>query len=147
MFDEEHIGVLTDDGKLVINEAYCHNGHDLLDNELEISGYPSIKLLVSDKKHEEIINISAVEGDQQRKFKKGFADKTLLTVSCPMCKEELDNIAPCDCVKGSKYVAIYLNKKRTFGGCVGVCNSWGCFRSFMGSAWRIISRLADKTSK
>lgn len=147
MFDEENIGTLTEDGKLVLTEAYCHNGHSLVDKSVKISGYPSIQLLVSDGKHEEMVNISAVEGDQEKKYKKDFKKNTLLVVSCPTCKEELDNIAPCDCIKGSKFVAIYLNKKRSFTGCVGICNSWGCYRSFMGSAWRIISRLADKTSK
>ncbi|MFH1223032.1 MAG: hypothetical protein V1647_01660 [Pseudomonadota bacterium] len=146
MFDEQNTGTLTDDGKLIISEAYCHNGHRLIDEEVKISKYPSIKLLVSDGKNEEIINISAIEGDQQKKFKKGFANGTLLIISCPVCKEELDNIAPCDCIKGSKFVAIYLNKKRSFSTCLGVCNSWSCYRSFMGSAWRIISRLADKSS-
>ena len=144
---EENENLLTEDGKLVVTTAYCHNGHSLIDPKVEISGHPSIKLLVSDGKREEIIHISAVQGDNVKKFDKDFPENSLLVISCPTCKEELDNIAPCDCIKGSKFVAIYFNKKRSFSGCVGICNSWNCYRSFMSTAWRIISRLADKSAE
>ena len=147
MFDESNENLLTEDGKLIVTHAYCHNGHNLIDTKTKISGYPAIKLFVSDGKHEEIIHISAVQGENVKKFEKGFPKNTLLTISCPTCKEELDNISPCDCIKGSKFVAIYLNKKRSFSGCVGICNSWECYRSFMNTAWRIISRLADKSGE
>ena len=146
VFDDNQ-SVLTEDGRIVVTQAYCHNAHNLIDEEVKIAGYASIKLLLSDGKHEEVINMSAVDGDHTKKYKKGFSKDSLLVISCPICKEELDNIAPCDCIEGSKFVAIYLNKKRSFSGCVGVCNSWNCYRSFMGSAWRIISRLADKETK
>ena len=149
MFEEENTGtILTENGKLVITQAYCHNGHDLISNDVKISGYPSIKLTVAghDNKKQDVY-ISAVDGDHEKQGGKGFKDNQLLTICCPVCEEELDNIAPCDCTKGSKFVAIYLNKKRSFTSCLGVCNSWGCYRSFMNSAWRIISRLADKTAR
>ena len=136
--------VLNEDGKFVVTEAYCHNGHELMDPTVKISGYPSIKLLAISDDKKEYINISAVENDHGKKGGKGFKEKELLTLACPVCEEELDNIAPCDCVRGSKFVAVYLNKKRSFSSCVGVCSSWGCYRSFMNSAWRIISRLADR---
>jgi len=145
-FDDNQ-SILTEDGKVVVTQAFCHNAHDLINKDVKVSGYPSINLLVSDDgKTEQMVYISAIQGDQVKKFDKPYKDNTLLTISCPICKEELDNIAPCDCIKGSKFVAIYMNKKRSFSGCVGVCNSWSCYRSFMGSAWRIISRLADKKS-
>lgn len=144
-FDDNQ-SVLTEDGKVVVTQAFCHNAHNLINQDVKISGYPSINLVVSDGKTEQMVYISSVQGDQAKKFDTAYPDNTLLTISCPICKEELDNIAPCDCTKGSKFVAIYLNKKRSFSGCVGVCNSWNCYRSFMGSAWRIISRLADKIS-
>ena len=148
MFEESNENLLTtEDGKLIVTHAYCHNGHDLIDNETKISGYPSIQLLASDGKREELLHISAVQGENVKKFEKGFPKNTLLIISCPTCKEELDNISPCDCIKGSKFVAIYLNKKRSFSGCVGICNSWECYRSFMNTAWRIISRLADKSGE
>ena len=136
--------VLTEDCKYVITEAYCHNGHDLIDKKVKISGSPSIKLLAISADKKEEINICAVEGDQSKKGGEGFKNKELVALSCPVCEEELDNIAPCDCIRGSKFVAIYLNKKRSFSSCVGICSSWGCYRSFMSSAWRIISRLADR---
>ncbi len=144
-FDQDQ-NVLTEDGRVVVTQAYCHNGHDLINNDVKVSGYPSINLLLSDGKSEQLVYISAIQGDNSKKFDTTYPEHTLLTVMCPVCKEELDNIAPCDCVKGSKFVAIYLNKKRNFSSCVGICNSWNCSRSFMGSAWRIISRLADKNS-
>jgi len=147
MFDESNENILAEDGKLVVTHAYCHNGHSLIETKVKISGFPSIKLRVSDGKIEEIIYISAVQGDNVKKYEHGYPKNTLLVVSCPVCKEELDNISPCDCIKGSKFVAIYLNKKRSFSGCVGVCNSWDCYRSFMNTAWRIISRLADKSNE
>lgn len=144
-FDENQ-SILTEDGKVVVTQAFCHNAHDLINKEVKLSGYPSINLLVSDGKTEQTVYISSVQGDQTKKFEKDYPKNSLLTISCPVCKEELDNIAPCDCTKGSKFVAIYLNKKRSFSSCVGICNSWSCYRSFMGSAWRIISKLADKMS-
>ena len=154
MFEEENIKtddtntILTEDGKIVVNEAYCHNGHNLMSPDVKIAGYPSIRLLITDpkgKKHD--LYISAVDGDHEKKGGEGIKQGQLLVVSCPICEEELDNISPCDCTKGSKFVAIYMNKKRSFSSCVGVCNSWGCYRSFMNSAWRIISRLADKSAR
>jgi hypothetical protein len=146
LMNNENI-VLTEDGKYLVTEAYCHNGHNLVDTKTKISGYPSIKLLAISGDKKEEIHISAVEGDQSKKGGEVFKDKELLSLSCPVCEEELDNIAPCDCIKGSKFVAIYLNKKRSFSSCVGICNSWTCYRSFMNSAWRIISRLADRDKK
>ncbi|MEI6080023.1 MAG: hypothetical protein WCQ53_05270 [bacterium] len=148
-FEEENTStILTEDGKLVVTQAYCHNGHDLISSESKISGYPSIKLLIIDeknKKHD--VYISAVDADHTRKGGDELKKDQVVTVACPVCEEELDNIAPCDCTKGSKFVAIYLNKKRSFTSCVGICNSWGCYRSFMNSVWRIISRLADNPTK
>lgn len=145
-FEEENTStIMTEDGRLVVTRAYCHNGHELISNEVKISGYPAIKLLISDGKEKEYVYISSVDADRSKKGGAGFKDNQLLTVACPVCEEELDNIAPCDCTKGSKFMAIYLNKKRSFTSCVGICNSWGCYRSFMNTAWRIISRLADKS--
>lgn len=136
--------VINEDGKFVVTEAYCHNGHELIDPKEKISKYPSIKLLGVSGSNREEIHISAVESDQTKKGGAIFKDGEVLTLCCPVCEEELDNIAPCDCVKGSKFFAIYLNKKRSFSSCVGICSAWGCYRSFMNSAWRIISRLADR---
>ncbi|MEI6093164.1 MAG: hypothetical protein WCQ47_05715 [bacterium] len=147
-FEEENTStIMTEDGRLVVTRAYCHNGHDLMSNEFKISGYPSIKVLISDVNKKQDVYISPVDGDRTKHGGDGFNEHQLVTISCPTCEEELDNIAPCDCTKGSKFVAIYLNKKRSFTSCVGICNSWGCYRSFMNTAWRIISRLADKSAR
>jgi len=148
IMNPENNTILTADGRIVVTEAYCHNGHSLMAPDVKISGYPSVRLLVTDDKNKkQDIYISAVDGDHEKKGGEDYKPGQILTISCPTCEEELDNIAPCDCTKGSKFVAIYLNKKRSFSTCVGICNSWGCYRSFMNSAWRIISRLADKSAK
>ncbi|MBN1115104.1 MAG: hypothetical protein JXA66_07165 [Oligoflexia bacterium] len=131
---------MTDD---VITKAFCHNSHDLLDNENTISGYPSIKLLFCNGRISEYVYFSAVRSDNTRIGGDMFDGPEGISIKCPVCREELDSIAPCFCSEKGVQVAVYLDGKRSFNDSIGVCTNPECHNSLKKSAWQILAVSAD----
>jgi hypothetical protein len=118
---------------------FCHNGHSLVTEEVRIDSAPSIRLLVNNGDKEGIVYFSTVRGSKLIKSDIKFNSDDLFSIMCPECKEELDNIAPCPCSKGSKFVAVYVSRARSFNESVGVCNRHDCSRLYLSDTWKIIS--------
>lgn len=114
---------------------FCHNAHQLSNED------NSINLILIGKNNEELVNYSYKDSKwlaSASNFKVGEK----LKIVCPICKEELDNIAPCSC-SGLTY-AIYSDTKRSFSNSVAMCNSWGCIHSLKKSAWKAIKEFSEK---
>jgi hypothetical protein len=120
-----------------LQEAYCHNGHDLISTDVLIYGESTIKLLAKNNEVKTYIYISTKENDNTIKADKIIKEGSILELLCPICEEELDNIAPCLDGKG-KYLAIYLDKKRNFSNSIGICNCWGNYKNLKKPTWQII---------
>jgi len=103
---------------------YCHNSHLL-------SAYENnIKLLIKAKNIEQELELI-------------FKDKEIVKILCPVCKEEMDTIAPCSC--GGIYYAIYTDGKRSYSNCIAMCNNWNCNNSLSKTAWAVIKQYSEKS--
>lgn len=120
-------------------EYFCHNGHSLLCEEVKVNNSASIKLLFATANKEGLVYLSPEQDKNIIKAETEFKDNELLRIMCPECKEELDNIAPCKCSNGSKFVALYLNRNRSFNDSVGLCNRWKCSNLYLQNTWKILS--------
>ncbi|MBW1810365.1 MAG: hypothetical protein JRJ87_19370 [Deltaproteobacteria bacterium] len=120
----------VDDVIIQVTQVFCHNGHNLLINTDELfDGAPGISLLVSDGTSSGEVILSPFHGDHRRFGKTNFAAGTEITVSCPVCKEELKQLSSCSCEDKGKLLKLYLNSELNEANLVGLCNIWGCHRS------------------
>ena len=120
----------VDEVIIQVTQVFCHNGHNLLINKDELfDGSPGISLLVSDGTSSGEVVLSPFHGDHRRFGKTGFAKGTELTVSCPVCKEELKQLSTCSCADKAKLLKLYLTPDLDEANLVGLCSIWGCHRS------------------
>jgi len=114
---------------------YCHNSHFLSEAE------NTIKLLIKSKNIEQELEFFKVN-ELWQVMENKLEDKEIIKVYCPVCKEEMDSIAPCTC--GGLYYAIYSNGKRSYSNCLAMCNTWNCKNSLISSAWKAIKQYGEK---
>jgi len=72
-----------------MTKAVCPKGHDLIDNELKIGGFPSIKVAFKQSFTEGYINLDPVYGRYMHHFGKDFNSAESAEVSCSQCKTSL----------------------------------------------------------
>lgn len=115
---------------------YCHNSHLLSNYE------NNLKLLVKSKNLEQELQFNKIN-ELWELEENNFKAKELVKILCPVCKEELDTIAPCEC--GGIYYAVYKDGKRSYSNCVAICNTWNCKNSLLTSAWAAIKHFSEKS--
>ena len=102
------------EGKVVITEAYCQNGHSLI-SDVKINEQNGLNFIYTDQertKEGEIV-ISAVVGDRTKvDLDKTIFDKEeIVKILCPTCRNELPVLFMCDC--GAPIYLIYIDKRST----------------------------------
>jgi len=134
----------VDDVIIQVTQVFCHNGHNLiLNSEKLFDGQPGISLLVSNGKTSGEVVLSPFHGDHRRRGMQDFKDGEHITVSCPVCKEELKPLAPCSCSKDGRLVKLYLTPKISEDNIVGLCNVWGCHRSKVFDQAQLLSAYVE----
>jgi len=122
--------VTMDHGKLIVREAYCPNGHSLI-NETKIDKHRSIHFIYSsqDGKEERDILVSAVVGQCSKIILNGkpFNEGEVVKVLCPTCRVELKKLVDCKC--GAPIYLFYLdtNLDNQYG--QSFCSRIGCVKA------------------
>jgi hypothetical protein len=118
------------DGHLVVNEAYCPKGHNLISG-VKIDDEPGIHFIYTDEtgKKETDIVISPVVRKCRKKILKGdgFQKNEIVKILCPMCRTELDVLFECEC--GAPIYLFYIDKKRDYYYGQSFCSRIGCVKA------------------
>lgn len=136
----------------IIKQAFCPNGHNLVDKKHIISGYPSIRLRYKRKDNTKTeIAISAVLGDPQKIILHGnliFGE--LVGIHCPICDVKLPILTHYKPGKGEPgfnkneiidIVALYLTPELDYSKAISFCNKVGVVHSSIKYAHEIISDI------
>jgi len=133
--------------KVVINAAYCPNGHNLVSLDTEVSGFPSILLGFSGSTGIGRIAISAVLGDPARCLVDGVLpeDGAVVTLHCTVCGDPLDVLGECACTPGALAVLAYLYPRRDPYQAIAFCSSLSCDNSAVIRAGEAIRTQTGQT--
>jgi hypothetical protein len=124
---------------VLLTGAYCPRGCQLiLPDAARFDDHPGITLHAAAGTVSGTIVLSPIQGDH-RKTGLSFPPGTLVTLSCPFCRIELPFLGPCACSTNGQYVGLYTVQVPDPNYTVGICRRWGCFRSFLKDAGRIVT--------
>lgn len=128
------------DGKvIVITQAYCQNGHSLIDRKAMFNNHPGIVLKVEQNGNEGNIALSPIVGDKTRVcLCIELEDGKTVKLSCPECGEELPVHSPCDACD-EDLIAMFLTPKGDFNHCIAVCNKVGCPKANIVSSGELVA--------
>jgi len=133
--------VRQDDVLVVLTQAFCPQGHNLIRPGEQFEGFDGLQLWVSDGAKEGLLTVSPIHGDSS---KRGFTARkgTKVELACPECKTPLAHLHRCSCGKGTLRT-IYLTPDRSDAHQAAVCDIWGCQRSRVIDANEILSEFID----
>lgn len=122
--------VIEAEGKAVITEAYCQNGHSLI-SDVKIDRQKGIHFIYTDqdgKKETELV-ISALVGQRTKVNVKGelFEMGEVAKVLCPACRTELPILFLCECE--APIYLIYLDKSSNPRHAQSFCSRVGCTKA------------------
>jgi hypothetical protein len=125
-------GVVLEKEKLHITRAFCPDGHALITEWSQtFRGRPGIQLWAQGSHGGQVVTLSPFQGDSTKVYDWEFETGEVLDVRCPECGMPLPVMAPCGCAPDSSWIIMFLNQKQDFKDAVGVCNAWGCPRSYI----------------
>lgn len=130
---------------IVITQAFCPNGHNLVRaNDALFDGYPGITLFVEFPEWSGEVSLSPIHGDHSRfGIPRTVPNGTLCEIRCPECEVELPALKTCGCDAGGKLVGVYLRKDLAEGDVVGICNVLGCYRSRILDKFELLSEFVE----
>jgi hypothetical protein len=134
--------VKHDDVLIVLTQAFCTTGHNLIRPGVQFHGFDALHLWVSDGETEGLVAVSPVHGDNSKQgpnFKKGAK----LEISCPECRTALPRLCRCSCGKGGWLRSIYLTPALSDTHQAAVCDIWGCPRSRVIDSSEILSEFIE----
>ena len=113
--DKIHKMAESDKTIWMVDQAYCTNGHSLMDKDHPIHGYPGIRLAFKLPNREGKIVISALAGDLTKKTISGELEPGVRHgLSCPHCHVPLPVLMSCGCISKGQLVVIGLTPKLNF---------------------------------
>ena len=114
--------------ELIVGEAYCPNGHNVVDASHPVGGRPGIKVAFRDPRGVEgLVVLSPVLGCLDKAVVRGRLVKgDALDVSCPECGVPLPVLTSCQCSSGGAINVLFLHPNRDIGNSIGFCNVVGC---------------------
>lgn len=120
--------MVSEDVYIIVTQAYCPNGHNLVDiSDHEFDGYKGISLKVASSKKEGILHVSPFHGDHS-KHGVCFESGEKVRISCPVCDAEFPVLGRCNCQQGDLRI-VYLTPNRNESHMIAVCDQWGCYLS------------------
>ncbi|MFH1428780.1 MAG: hypothetical protein ABIH39_03445 [Candidatus Margulisiibacteriota bacterium] len=119
--EEDHI-------RYVISEAYCPNGHSIIDKEHPINGYPGLRLKFKRPGMEGEFVLSAIENDFNKIVLSGeLKDGVKDDLYCPHCGEMFQTLVNCNCHAGAgDMILIGLTPELDINNAITFCNVTGC---------------------
>lgn len=113
---------------LVVQECYCHNGHNLISNKAVFNGYNGIIIKVRKDNKEGYVALSPVYGYKSRVcMDMELKEDEIWEMLCPECNEPLPLFSECSC--GGDLVALYSDEERSFANCMTLCNRINCYNA------------------
>ena len=115
---------------IVINDAFCPNGHSLISDEL-IQGEKGIHFIYASENgdKETDIVVSPVIRKRIKHILKGehFTKGDIVKVLCPVCRTELPVLLTCEC--GAPIYIFYLDDSLKHEYAQSFCSRIGCVKS------------------
>jgi hypothetical protein len=119
--------VIEAQGKVVVTEAYCQNGHSLI-SDIKINEQNGLSFIYTnqEQKKEAKIVISSEIGDRTivNLGKTKFDKKEIVKILCPTCRDELPVLFMCEC--SAPIYLIYLDKRTNPRHAQSFCSRIGC---------------------
>ncbi|HEY7746072.1 MAG TPA: hypothetical protein VIA07_07040 [Desulfuromonadales bacterium] len=112
----------------VVTEAYCPNGHNLINDLATFRGFNGITVQLRDERQVGQLSLSPIIGDLSRtffNFKR--VEGAIIEIGCPTCSEVFPPYDRCEC--GANLVALFTRPKKDFANCIGICPRIGCLHS------------------
>jgi len=122
--------VETEGENLIVDEAYCPNGHDLMsDNKINVHKGIHLIYTALDGSHEVNLILSPVVGKTDKVILSGepFNDGEIVKILCSVCRVELSILVPCEC--GAPVYIFYLDKQLNHQYGQSFCSRIGCSRA------------------
>ena len=134
----------VDNVHIVLTEAYCPAGHNLISDDNEtFDGYPGIRLKISDDTKSGILFVSPFHGDGTKQGEQNWKTGQKLHVSCPYCDAPIPRLAGCHCDPHSDVdgdlLKLYTTPALNDSHIMAFCNVWGCPRSRTIDNWNLVS--------
>ena len=108
-------------------EAYCPNGHNMINGRAKFSGYSGIVIDVEQDGERGKVALSPIYGDKSRiSLDIDLIDGKVLKLFCPVCGVALPPYSECTWCDKGKLIAFFLTPNADFSYCFGVCNMVGC---------------------
>jgi len=129
---------------LVIEECYCHNGHNLVCKKAIFNGFNGIIFKIKKDNQEGMVALSPVYGYKSRVcLDVELKEEEIWEIICPECNEPLPTFAKCSC--GGDLVAMFAEKEKDFSDCLTICNRINCFNAeiHLGNEMIALSTIFD----
>jgi len=115
------------DCRYLINEAYCPNGCNIMDEEHKIKNYPGLRIKYQRPGQEGEFVLSAIEGDFEKIILSGdLVDGVKDELFCPHCGVAFQKLVDCKCKPDADMVIIGLTPKLDLNNAITFCNITGC---------------------
>lgn len=113
--------------RYIINQAHCPMGCDILDQTIQINGFPGIRIKFRRPGVEGEFVISAIEGDFDKKILSGNLEEGVKDeLYCPHCNAMFKKLVNCNCHPDADMVVIGLTPKLDYNDAITFCNVTGC---------------------
>ncbi|MBN1434464.1 hypothetical protein JW921_06860 [Candidatus Fermentibacterales bacterium] len=131
---------------VVVNAAYCPNGHNLISLHHEVAGQPGIVLRFWGKRSGEgLLALSARLGDSSYELIEGQVDpEEVLQFKCPICGTDLDTLSDCPCTTFATRVMAYLYPRRDPYHAIAFCTVLSCPNSAVIRSGEVIRSESDR---
>ncbi|MBN1754760.1 hypothetical protein JW877_00965 [bacterium] len=100
---------------------YCNES--FMDNEHEVSGYPSVSLITDHEGKRGWTRLCSLYGDYSAEFEHEHLPGSIVKVFCPHCGKELQSTRVCE-----KCGAPMVHMSLEGGGLVQICSRIGCHK-------------------
>lgn len=113
--------------RYIVTEAYCPNGCSLIEKEIEINGFPGLRIAFKREGMNGEFIVSAIEGDFDKKIIRGqLIEGVKDELLCPHCGIPFEKLVNCNCKPGAEMVVIGLTPKLNCNNAITFCNVTGC---------------------
>ena len=133
--------------RYLVNEAYCPNGCNIIDQEHKINGVPGLRIKYKRTGVEGEFVISAIEGDFDKTILSGeLADGVRDDLYCPHCGVKFQTLVNCNCKQDADMVIIGLTPKLDINNAITFCNVTGCDNGAFIKAGEVLRHVRLGTS-